>query len=291
MMTENNHSLGIIGCGNMGSALIENVRKTFKTNEIFVFDKECDKRNSLVHCFSVQASNSLEDLCMHSDVILIAVKPQDITDVLSLLKGFDNKLFISIAAGTTIASMESILGRKAAIVRVMPNLNALIAKSATALSFNGVVKEEHKKITQEIFSCIGDIVIVKEPLMNAVTAISGSGPAFVAYLQNFEDKVLEQVFIKQAEHFGIDRKTADILVCATISGTRSMISLNLDPDMLIKRVASKGGTTEAGLKVLDAKGKTPEALALAIQAAKQRADELSRLSSKNRDEKEAQDLD
>ena len=269
--------IGVIGCGNMGSALVENLRKRSAALEIFVFDKDQEKQNSLVKGFRVQPSVAIETLASFCDVIVIAVKPQDIDDVLSLLKGISGKLVISIAAGVTISSLESFLTDKVAVVRAMPNLNALIGRSVTALSFNSAVDEEDKNLALEIFQAVGEVVFVKESLMNAVTAISGSGPAFVAYLiKDLGEGALRKIFVQEAEKFGIQHSIALILANGTVSGTQEMLRVNLDPDILIKRVSSKGGTTEAGMAILEQKGKTTAALSEAIQVACQRAGELSR---------------
>ncbi len=281
MMNEFSASIGIIGCGNMGSALVENLRKGFGHKDIFVFDKEQDKLNSLKRGFGVVSCSSVEELGMKSEVIVIAVKPQDIDAVLSLLKNFKGKLFISIAAGITLSYIESMLGSKAKIARAMPNLNALIGRSVTGLSFNGRVKEDEKAIAEKIFKSVGEVVFVKEEQMNAVTATSGSGPAFVAYLREFDDEVLNETIAAAAEELGLDHKTAVILAGATTRGTREILKVNFDPETLIKRVSSKGGTTEAGMKVLEAAGGKKEALKAlkeAIKAACKRAGELARRS-------------
>ena len=146
--------IGVIGCGNMGFALVENLRKRSASLEIFVFDKDQEKQNSLVKGFKVQPSVAIQTLASLCDVIIIAVKPQDIDDVLFLLKNISGKLVISIAAGVTISSLESFLTDKVAVVRAMPNLNALIGRSVTALSFNSAVGEEEKKLSQEIFQAV-----------------------------------------------------------------------------------------------------------------------------------------
>lgn len=276
-MTEARAAIGIIGCGNMGAALVENLNKFFSAKDIFVFDKDVERQNSLVNRFGVCRITSIDELCVKSEAIIIAVKPQDIDGVLNALKGRRGKLFISIAAGITISYMRSILGKDAAIVRAMPNLNALIAKSVTALSLDPSVSEGQKAIADKIFRSVGEVVFVKEEQMNAVTAVSGSGPAFVAYLiDKLGEETLERVFFKEAIKFKIGPDVAKVLASKTIEGTKAILAVNFDAPTLIKRVCSKGGTTEAGMKVLEEIGKTEEALALAIQAAQKRAGELAR---------------
>jgi pyrroline-5-carboxylate reductase len=269
-------AIGIIGCGNMGSAIVDNLMKMGVNLTLFVFDKDKEKERILAKGFNLRVFDSVASLASRSDCIIIAVKPQDIDSVLAGLKGITGKLVISIAAGITLAYMESVVGRDAAIVRAMPNLNALIGKSVTALSANKKVLQDDLKLAEAIFRAVGEVVFVKEPQMDAVTAVSGSGPAFVAYLlKDLGEEALKRIFIKEAVFLGIEALTAEILAKHTVEGTQMMLKVNFDADILIKRVSSKGGTTEAGMKVLEEKGKTEEALSEAIRAAYDRAGELS----------------
>ena len=270
-------AIGIIGCGNMGSALVDNLMKTGVSLTLFVFDKDKEKEKSLAKGFNLRVFDSVASLASRSDCIIIAVKPQDIDDVLSQLAGISGKLIISIAAGITLDYLGSIVGDNSAIVRAMPNLNALIGKSVTALSANSKVGQDDLKLAEAIFRAVGEVVFVKDPQMNVVTAVSGSGPAFVAYLlKDLGEEALERIFIKEAVLLGIDVSTAEVLAKQTILGTKQMLKINFDAGIIIKRVSSKGGTTEAGMKVLEENGKTEDALSEAIRAAYNRAGELSR---------------
>lgn len=271
-------SIGIIGCGNMGSALVENLKKKASFSGIFIFDKDKTKQDSIAKLLQVKGCGSIRELSSFADVVIIAVKPQDIEAVLADLKDISDKLIISIAAGITLASLEAALGKNAAIIRAMPNLNALIGQSVTALCKNNVVSNEDLSLAKEIFNSVGQVVFIQESQMNAFTAVAGSGPAFVAYLRDRTDDELARILAEEAEHLGLDHNTATASAAGTITGTREMMRVNLDPDILIKRVCSKGGTTEAGMKVLEEKGKSTEALRAAIRAACKRAEELSRLA-------------
>ncbi|MEK7849244.1 MAG: pyrroline-5-carboxylate reductase [Candidatus Omnitrophota bacterium] len=270
-------AIGIIGCGNMGSALVDNLMKMGVNLTLFVFDKDKEKEHSLAKGFNLRVFDSVSSLASRSDCIIIAVKPQDMESVLAQMAGISGKLIISIAAGITLGYIESIIGDNSAIVRAMPNLNALIGMSVTALSANPKVGQDDLKLAEAIFKAVGEVVFVKDSQMDAVTAVSGSGPAFVAYLlKDLCEEALERIFIKEAVFLGIEALTAEILAKQTISGTRQMLKVNFDADILIKRVSSKGGTTEAGMKVLEKNGKTEYALSEAIRAACKRAGELSR---------------
>ncbi len=272
-----NTSIGIIGCGNMGSAIVENLKKKSAAKTIFVFDQDKNKQNSLIKGFQVEGCVSIQDLITKSDLVIIAVKPQDIDEVLNEIKKKAPSLVISIAAGIKLSYLESACGQKIAIVRAMPNLNALIGQSVTALSSNKAATDSQMSLAKMIFQSVGEVVTVPESQMNAVTAISGSGPAFVAYLiKDLGEGTLERVFIQEALGFGIEPGVAKVLAQRTISGTKQMLSVNFDPRILIQRVSSKGGTTEAGMKVLENKEKSEESFKEAIRAAEKRAQELSK---------------
>ena len=277
-MTEKK-TFGLIGCGNMGSAIVEHLSRKNIFEKIYVYDKDAQRQESLVRRFAVLPAARFEDLSNRADVILIAVKPQDFDEVLARLKGISGKLIISIAAGLPLSYLEGRLGRKVPVVRAMPNLNALVGSSVTAVAKGAGVSDADLAAATGIFEAIGRSVVVDESLIDAVTAVSGSGPAFFAYLMNdVGDEDLKTVFIREAQVLGLTPETAQLLAEGTILGTRKSLSLNFDRDTLIKRVASKGGTTEAGLKELEARTKTAEALSFAIRAAYQRARELGQRS-------------
>ncbi|MBI5873517.1 MAG: pyrroline-5-carboxylate reductase [Candidatus Omnitrophica bacterium] len=269
--------IGIIGCGNMGTALVENLAKTVGPGRIIVFDRETAKQESLIKGFKVGGAASAFELIEKSDIVIIAVKPQDIDNILDLLKGCRDKLVVSIAAGKTLEYLASKIGAEVPIVRAMPNLNALVQASTTGSSINLSVLPLQKKAVEEIFDSIGTVVPIDENLMNAFTAICGSGPAFVAYVMtDLTTEQIRDVFVQEALAFGFQRSAAETMAQKTIEGTLKILKLNFDRDVFIKKVCSKGGTTEAGIKVLEQKGKTAEALSLAVRAAARRAEELSK---------------
>jgi pyrroline-5-carboxylate reductase len=275
MMTDK--AIGLIGCGNMGSALVENFQNKCRPKALFVFDKDQAKSEALKQRLRVTVSRGVNELVSDSDVVIIAVKPKDIAVLLKKMKGFQNKLLISIAAGITLSYIRQFLKGEAAFIRAMPNINALAGLSVTALACGEAVSASDRQVAEEIFTAVGKVVFVKEPQMDAVTAISGSGPAFAAHFLSISPQdqgVVMQVFVQEAEHFHIKPETARVLAEETIAGTLEMLSVNCDAAVLIQRVSSKGGTTEAGMKVLKQKGRTPEALREAIRAAYKRAREL-----------------
>jgi pyrroline-5-carboxylate reductase len=270
--------IGIIGCGNMGSALMENLRRRMADIDLVVFDIDQEKAKVVGKRIGVDPVSSVAQLVEESAILIIAVKPQDIDGVLGELKGCVRRLVISIAAGVTLSHLVSKLGPGVAVVRAMPNINAMIGHSVTGISFNAEVKKEDEAVVKKIFESVGEVVVVPESLMNAVTAISGSGPAFVAYLAlELGEEAVKEVMVREAIGLGLEAAAARKFVDGTLSGTRRMLAANPDAGSLIQRVSSKGGTTEAGMQVLQEKGKTKEALAEAIRAAHRRAAELSKI--------------
>ncbi len=272
-MSDKGVTLGIVGCGNMGAALATRLPQ----RSVIVHDIDTAKQAGLVRSASANVSGaaSLTDLVEASDIVLIAVKPQDINPVLAEVRGRPEKLVISIAAGVTLAYLEEAVAG-GVVVRAMPNLNALIGRSVTALSFSPSVGEAHQGLAKRIFQAVGAVVVVPDDRMNAVTAVSGSGPAFVAYLKDvIEPDEMRRTLERAARDLGIEERAAERLARATVTGTLALLSTDFDAPTLIKRVASKGGTTQAGLDVLKNEGKTPQALAAAVHAACRRAAELS----------------
>lgn len=261
----------------MGAALVENIVKKREPRGVIVFDRDKEKMTALVKHFGVRAAYAAQELIDLSNVVILALKPQDMKEALGGLKGWKGKLGISIAAGLDLSQMASWTDVDLALVRAMPNLNALIGRSMTGLAFNAKVTPSERDLAEEIFKAVGRVVFVDEKYMHAVTAIAGSGPAFVAYVSpELSDKAIEDVMTAQAINFGLSQEQALTLAHETISGTQEMLKANLDAPTLMKRVSSRGGTTEAGMKVLQESGKTKEALAAAIQAAEKKAGELAR---------------
>ncbi len=221
--------IGIIGAGNMGMAIASAMKGKFLLS---------DKNKRISDNVSVSR---------RSDVIILAVKPKDFDRVLKqevCCGASSRKLIISIAAGITTKHIEDVLGKDIPVIRVMPNMAASIGEAISCISRGKAAGDEHVKIAREIFSTVGDVVCVAEDLMDAVTAVSGSGPAYFFSLI--------EAMIEGAEKLGLDKETARRLVSKTALGSAKLFeALKEDPAGLIKRVASKGGTTEAAFKVFE----------------------------------------
>ncbi|MBR2614918.1 MAG: pyrroline-5-carboxylate reductase [Clostridia bacterium] len=231
--------IGFIGCGKMGSSILYGIEnKIFDKSDILVLEKDENIAKNLVkNGIKVVDINSL----IEADVILLAVKPQDFTAVLTPLSGkVDGKLIISIAAGVKISTISKLLG-KVKVARAMPNTAALIGEASSVVCFNSLVDSEDKTLVLKIFKTIGQVVEINESDMDDIIPIGGS---FTAYQYYFYKGFLESS-IKR----GIDKEVAKKVLIQAIIGSAKMIeSQDKDIDELISDVCSKGGTTLAGLK-------------------------------------------
>jgi len=262
--------IGIIGCGNMGAALIERLsRGAHKPLSLSVSETDAMRRDFIRKKYNIipEADNSL--VVKNSDVIIIAVKPKDFKDVLgplgrALSKG---KVIISIAAGMTTEFIEGMVASGTPVIRAMPNMGAVIGESMTAVSAGKSVNPVDMKLAREIFSAIGDVVEVEEGLMDAVTAIAGSGPAYFFYII--------EALNEAAKELGLDEETAKRLVLKTALGSARLLeALKEEPAALRKKVTSKGGTTEAAIGIFEKK-KLKNIIKEAAKAACGRSKELS----------------
>lgn len=267
--------IGIIGFGNMGSSIAERLKKEYP---LFVFDKDKEKT---CHLSGLGVSQNAIDLVKECAVIILAVKPQDFSGLLNTVKeAAADKLVISIAAGISTNFIEKKLTR-ARVIRAMPNLAAKIGKSIVCLAEGRSAQAEDLNLAQSIFKKLGQTLVIRENLMDAATAICGSGPGFLYHClaeKNKDEikKFAEESFLPRlqqvASNVGFTPEEARLLAEATVSGSIAFWEASQMPAAeLARRVASKGGTTEAGLEVLRQGG----ALEEAVKAALKRAKELS----------------
>ncbi len=233
-----------IGAGNMATAIIKSVISSgrIKACDITVFDIDSSKYTDFKK-LEVNCADTIGDAVSASEIILLAVKPQDYETVLLQIKDVcdsDNKVFISIAAAISTSFICNTLGKTYPVVRVMPNTPLLIGCGATAIARNGYVNDKLYTKICGIFAASGVVVALEETLMNKVISVNSSSPAYV-YL-------LAKAMIDNAVEQGFDKELATDLVYKTIKGAAEMlISSNLDADGLIRMVASPKGTTEAAL--------------------------------------------
>lgn len=263
--------IGIIGCGNMGSALLAHLSTIVdKSTALMVTELDASRRDYIQEKYKIIVAIDNNYLVKYSDVIIIAVKPKDFENVLSqeICCGISSeKLLISVAAGITIKHIESFVGKDVPVIRVMSNMAASVGEAISSISAGRAVKDEDLKLAKHIFSTIGEVVEVDEKLFDAVTAISGSGPAYFFYLA--------EALVEAAKKLGLKEDVAERLVYKTALGSAKMLNLSEEgPGQLRIKVTSKGGTTEAALKVLKA-GKFRQMVRLAAEKAARRAKELS----------------
>jgi pyrroline-5-carboxylate reductase len=264
--------IGIIGFGNMGSAIAERLKAEYA---VFVFDKDNAKLKD-AQGLTVCASLSL--VVEKSEAIILAVKPQDFDGLLSEIKSATKgQLFISIAAGITTAYLEKIL-IQARVVRVMPNLPAKIGMGMSCLCKGKFASEEDLNLSKTLFDKLGKTLIIEEKMMDAATAVSGSGPGyFFDFVQGKKidegSSVFTVLLTSAAQGVGFSKEESFLLSSTTVAGSVALLAAaKISPAELVKQVASKGGTTEAGLEILHKGGSLPEA----VEAARIRAEELSK---------------
>lgn len=240
--------LAMIGAGSMAEALISGMvtDHLLEASHIWVTNRSNQERlQELKSTYGVSATYNLQELCRGADAIILAMKPKDALNALVSIKETlePPTVIISVLAGVSLSSIEKILDKPMAIVRAMPNTSATIGKSATALAGNKLVSNEASIMVEKIFQTVGLTKFVKEEQLDAVTGLSGSGPAYIYYL--FE--ALE----KGAVDLGLDRELAKDLIIQTFLGAAEMLSkTSKSACQLRKEVTSPGGTTEAGLRVL-----------------------------------------
>ncbi|MBU1044890.1 MAG: pyrroline-5-carboxylate reductase [Candidatus Omnitrophica bacterium] len=260
--------IGLIGAGNMGQAIIQGLIAE-KSYEIWIYEKDESRANLINRKYKLQ-KKKLEQLTNDSNIIIICVKPQIIDQVLGLIKNQlkPNQLLVSIAAGINTGHIEQQLAEKIPVIRVMPNMPALIGQGISGFCLGKYARTMHVNQVIKIFSAVGKTLAIDESKMDLFTAVAGSGPGFIAYITD--------CLIKAAVKAGLDKKSAKSLCIKTLQGTINLIDqTGIEPKELAKKVASKGGTTEAGLKVLKAK-QTAAIIEQTIKAAAKRAKELSR---------------
>jgi len=262
--------IGIVGGGQMGEALIRGIiqAELLPADKLTIIEPDRERCRHLRSTYSVRIAADEKTLAAECAVVILAVKPQVMARVLALFREFlsDRHLVISIAAGVSTRSIEQWLGKKARVIRVMPNTPALVLAGASALSPNSTATEEDVAGALRIFSALGICLEVEEKLLDAVTGLSGSGPGYVfAFIEAMVDGGVLA---------GLPRPVAEKLVLQTVYGSAKLAMETGDPPAVLKgRVTSPAGTTITGLQVLEESG-LRGAIMAAIEAATQRSKEL-----------------
>lgn len=261
--------LAILGAGVMGETLLAGLlRAGWAPDDVVVTDRRPEREAELVERYGVSVAGNRE-AATGADVVLVVVKPQDLDDLLvEIGPGLGGgTLLVSLCAGVTTASIESRLDEGVAVVRVMPNTPAQVSQGMAAISAGAHASEDDLSRVEELLSATGRVVSVPERYQDAVTAISGSGPAYLFY-------VVESM-IEAGVQLGLPRDISTQLVVQTMLGSASLISqTGTHPTELREMVTSPGGTTAAAVRVLEQHG-VRAAFMSAIEAARDRSRLLS----------------
>ena len=266
---QNNLKITFVGGGNMAAALIGGLAdKLTAANNIHVIDINADALQKLQRQFGVTTSEQIDASVAASDVIVLAVKPQQMkAAVAQLLPYIKAQLVLSIAAGIRAIDLSRWLGGHSAIVRTMPNTPALIGKGVTGMvASNGVSKEQHAA-ADAIMRAVGETVwLDDEKLIDSVTAVSGSGPAYVFYFI----EAMQQA----AQEMGLSAEQGNTLAISTFVGAAQLAAQSTDPIAVLReRVTSKGGTTYAALTNMD-DNRVKQSIITAMKAAAARGQAL-----------------
>ncbi len=270
-MTIAGKKIGFIGTGKMGEALIKGIlhARLVSPDKIYASDADTAKLQTLEKTYKIRTCRDNYEAVVNSDIIIIAVKPQVVPVVLKEIKNsIKNQLIISIAAGVTIETFENSLPEGTKVVRVMPNIAATVREAASAISSGSAVAGEEEAIASAIFNSIGRTVLLPEHLLDAVTGLSGSGPAYIF--------MIIEALADGGVFEGLDRNTAKILAAQTVLGAAKMV---LDDGThtgeLRDMVTSPGGTTIRGIRVLEDRGVRIAMMDAVIEAC-ERSKELGR---------------
>ena len=264
-----NGCIGFIGAGVMGTALIKSLLNIgIKANQICISEKVAEKSQELNRTLGI-SEKSIAEIASQCDPIFLAVKPQDLADLLTQLsKSLPEKtLLLSIAAGKTTSFIEAGIGKANPVIRIMPNTPAQVGKGVSAISGGKYAKADDLTMATNLLSASGLVVQVAEAQQDAVTALSGSGPAYLFYF-------VEEM-IKSGVALGLSQEIATKLAIGTITGSAAMLQESgLDAATLRKNVTSPNGTTAAAINEFE-KANLAQIVNDAMSAAKKRAQELA----------------
>jgi pyrroline-5-carboxylate reductase len=265
-------TIAFLGAGNMAEALVKGLlrAKVAAPGEILCTDRRAERGPELKERYGVAFTTSNKDATERADIVVLSVKPQVMNKLLAEIAPAlnDRKLVISIAAGVPLAAIERKVGHGVRIVRTMPNTPALVGAGATALAAGEHATDDDLRQAKALFDAIGKTVVVDEPLLDAVTGLSGSGPAYIFLMI----EALSDGGVKA----GLPRAVAQELAAQTVLGSAQLlIETGEHPGRLKDQVTSPGGTAIAGLHTLEAGG-LRTTLMNAVEAATTRSRELGK---------------
>lgn len=269
--------LGIIGVGKIGSAILKRLisTNTLDKDNIIIFDIDDDKRNKLSEQCKVESAENNEELAKSSKFILIAVIPQVIDTVLKEIGPIitNEQVIISIAAGVSFNHINKIVNPSVGLIRIMTNTPALIGAAATAIAHNENIKDDQLDFVKEIFNAVGMVVELEERHLDAVTGLSGSGPAYMF--------IIIEALADGGVKMGLPRAIALKLAAQTLLGSaKLLLETNIHPAALKDMVATPGGTTITAIHELES-AKIRATLISAVEAATLKSRSLNSAKTNN----------
>lgn len=265
-----NQTIGFIGCGNMGKAMVEGIMKAelVEGDQMIVSNAHPEKLQELSSIYDFYISDN-ETVAAHADILVLAVKPYLYSKIIDEIKDYlkEDVILIDIAAGISIADMHEMMSKECKVAKVMPNTPALVLEAMSAVSFSKQMKQADREIVWQILKSFGQACEVEEHWMDAVTAVSGSAPAYVfMFIEALGDG---------AVMLGMDRKNAYHFAAQTVLGSaKLLLETGMHPGECKDMVCSPGGTTIEAVSKLEEKGMR-SALIEAMKACAARSKEMS----------------
>ncbi|NRD80663.1 pyrroline-5-carboxylate reductase [Bacillus sp. BRMEA1] len=258
------NKIAIVGAGSMAEAFISGILENglIERKNIWVTNNANQARLAyLEEQYGIQSSYDLNALFDRADVVMLAMKPKDAASAIEYIRGHlsPDMLIVSVLAGVSMDAIETLAVKPLSIARAMPNTSAAVGKSATAIAVNSRVTDAQLETAKQLFATVGLASFVEEDQLDAVTGLSGSGPAYIYYLI--------EAMEKSAVEIGLDKQMGKELIVQTLIGAAEMVKNSAkSPEQLRREVTSPGGTTEAGVRVLEEHG-VQEAFISCIKAA------------------------
>lgn len=262
--------LGVIGCGKMGRALVGGILGAgiCRPEDVLVYDSYPEAVASLVHELGVREATDNAAIVSGSDVVLLCTKPQGFNEMLAQLGESRDRLLISIAAGIRLEAIESATGQRHRVVRVMPNTPALVGRGASAYALGGTATEADAALTESLLGAVGYVCRVEENQLDAVTALSGSGPAYLF--------LMIEAMVAEGVAQGLSPELARDLAVHTVAGAAELVQVTGEsPATLRENVTSPNGTTFAALEYFRSRG-FEDTVRGALAAAADRSRELGK---------------
>ena len=263
--------IGIAGVGKMGEALVRGLvtGRVVPPSRVSVSDAVPSRAREVAGKYGVGYVETTSALAERSDVLVLAAKPKDMPTLVDSIAGHlkPSGLVVTLAAGVRTSFIERVLRGRGRVVRIMPNLACAVGEGASAFALGKTATEHDALVVEEMFGSLGRVTIVDEPMLDAVTGLSGSGPGFIAALAHY--------MIEGGVRSGLPRDVAMKLALQTMKGTAELLLIDgLEPMKLYEMVATPNGTTMAGWSVMESRG-VPQAISDGIVAASKRAAELA----------------